>query len=364
MYSLVRRCPNPRPRVPVVAAFDVDGTLTTEDCVVPFLRRAAGWRLASALLRHPMAVGAALVRRDRDRLKELASRRSRDGTRPPSTASGVEFARDFVAHRLRDDTTARLARHRELGHTVILASASFESYLAPLGAALEVDGIVCTRARATTTRAASRGGSLGANCRGPEKARRVLEWVAAGRARRRGALGLRRLARRRRAARRSGPCGRRRRGSDRPRTGVASTTSCRTHCSPCGANWRRSTTSLVAVRVLEWDQLVMMPPRRRGDTRQSPRDRQPARARALRPRRDRRAARTRRTGCRRARSRLGRCLPRRRHDARLGEGTAHPRRAPSRDDEALVRGASRRGRRPARTTTSGPSGRGSTARSS
>ena len=30
------------PRRPVVAAFDVDRTVTTRDCVVPFLRRVAG----------------------------------------------------------------------------------------------------------------------------------------------------------------------------------------------------------------------------------------------------------------------------------------------------------------------------------
>ena len=29
-------------RLTVVAAFDVDGTVTTRDCVVPFLRRVAG----------------------------------------------------------------------------------------------------------------------------------------------------------------------------------------------------------------------------------------------------------------------------------------------------------------------------------
>ena len=89
---------------------------------------------------------------------------------------GDAFARDFVADRLRDDTTARLARHRELGHTVILASASFEAYLAPLGAALEVDGIVCTRLERDTSGRLT-GRLLGANCRGPEKARRVLAWL-------------------------------------------------------------------------------------------------------------------------------------------------------------------------------------------
>ena len=168
--------PEPPATRPIVAAFDVDGTLTTKDCVVPFLRRAAGARLATALLRHPVALVQALARRDRDRLKELASMSLAGHDGAALDRLGDAFARDFVADRLRDDTTARLARHRELGHTVILASASFEAYLAPLGAALEVDGIVCTRLERDTSGRLT-GRLLGANCRGPEKARRVLAWL-------------------------------------------------------------------------------------------------------------------------------------------------------------------------------------------
>ena len=56
----------------VVAAFDVDGTLTTRDCVRPFLERAAGRRrLVTSMLRRPLATVVAAVRRDRDRLKEI-----------------------------------------------------------------------------------------------------------------------------------------------------------------------------------------------------------------------------------------------------------------------------------------------------
>ena len=54
----------PEPRSdppPAVAVFDLDGTLTTGDCVFPFLRRAAGARLATALLRHPIALAAGLL---------------------------------------------------------------------------------------------------------------------------------------------------------------------------------------------------------------------------------------------------------------------------------------------------------------
>jgi phosphatidylglycerophosphatase C len=162
----------------VVAVFDVDGTLTTRDCVTPFLRRAAGRRLATAILGHPLAVTAAAARRDRDRLKELACAALRGLDVTAYDELGRSFAQEVATNWLRDDTTARLRRHRELGHRVILASASLDAYLGPLGEMLEVDGIVCTRLeRGPDGRLTGR--LVGENCRGAEKARRVREWLEA-----------------------------------------------------------------------------------------------------------------------------------------------------------------------------------------
>ena len=162
----------------VVAAFDVDGTLTIRDCVTPFLRRAAGWRLVSTLLGQPLAVAAAAARRDRDRLKELACGALRGLDASAYDELGRSFAREVATSWLRDDATARLRRHRELGHRVILASASLDAYLGPLGELLEVDGIVCTRLeRGPDGRLTGR--LVGENCRGAEKARRVRGWLEA-----------------------------------------------------------------------------------------------------------------------------------------------------------------------------------------
>ena len=169
--------PEPPATRPVVAAFDVDGTLTTRDCVTPFLMRATRGRIVLEIARRPVAVAVALIRRDRDRLKEIAcaSLRGRDASELERL--GIEFERAFVSRRLRDDTTARLRRHRELGHTVILASASLEPYVFPLGQALGVDAVVCTRLE-QDAHGRLTGRLLGANCRGAEKARRVDEWLA------------------------------------------------------------------------------------------------------------------------------------------------------------------------------------------
>ena len=176
MYSLLRLVPPASGPSPVVAAFDVDGTLTTGDCVTPFLRRAAGRRLWTTLLRHPLALAAAAARRDRDRLKELACSALRGSESTEIEHLGEVFAREVGAGRLRDDTVARLRRHRELGHTVILASASLDPYLVPLGRSLGVDAVVCTvLERGKDGRLTGR--LVGANCRGAEKARRVRGWL-------------------------------------------------------------------------------------------------------------------------------------------------------------------------------------------
>ena len=179
MYSLVRLVPATLPSSgspAVVAAFDVDGTLTTRDCVTPFLRRAAGLRLASTLLGHPLALAEALAQRDRDSLKEIACSALRGLDAAEVERLGTAFATEVASDLLRDDTTARLRRHRELGHTVVLASASLDAYLVPLGGLLGVDAVVCTELeRRGDGRLTGR--LVGRNCRGPEKARRVREWL-------------------------------------------------------------------------------------------------------------------------------------------------------------------------------------------
>ncbi len=176
MYSLVRLVPRAPGHRPVVAAFDVDGTLTTGDCVTPFLRRTAGRRLWTTLLHHPVALAASLLQRDRDRLKELACSALGGKDAAELERAGSTFAAEVAATRLRDDTVARLRRHRDLGHTVLLASASLDLYLEPLRELLPADAIVCTTLeRGPDGRLTGR--LVGANCRGPEKARRVQEWL-------------------------------------------------------------------------------------------------------------------------------------------------------------------------------------------
>ena len=166
---------NERPRV---AAFDVDGTLTTTDCVVPFLRRTAGTpRLVSRLLSSPVANGRAVVRRDRDALKAASAAAAFSGV-PIATleTDGARFAREVHDRRLRPDVLGSLRGHLDAGDTVLLVSASFDVYLRPLAELLGVHDVLAVRLE--TDGAGVLTGRLdGPNCRGPEKVVRLHDWL-------------------------------------------------------------------------------------------------------------------------------------------------------------------------------------------
>jgi phosphatidylglycerophosphatase C len=165
----------------VVAAFDVDGTLTSRDCVVPFLVRIGGWsRVLRASVRHPVLLAStALGRGDRDRLKEVVvGQLVRGRNRASLDELGRRFALDAVAGWLRADTLARLRWHRESGHRVVLVSASLRHYLDPLAAEVlgGVDAVLCTDVE-TDSSGTCTGRLDGGNCRGAEKSRRLSEWI-------------------------------------------------------------------------------------------------------------------------------------------------------------------------------------------
>ena len=167
----------PTNSLPTVAAFDVDGTITTRDCVVPFMRRVTGARrIAPRLGVRPDRLVPVLARRDRDRLKALAAAAAFRGQRYEDLCvAGASFAEMVHERWLRSDTLETLRRHREYGDRTVLVSASFEVYLRPLAGLLGVDEVLATR---LAVRDGIATGALdGANCRGPEKVARLHGWL-------------------------------------------------------------------------------------------------------------------------------------------------------------------------------------------
>jgi phosphatidylglycerophosphatase C len=163
---------------PIVAAFDVDGTLTTRDCVVPFLRRSLGTRhVVATLMRHPLQLLTAAIRRDRDRVKELAVSAFAGRSAVTIAAEGERFAAEVERDSMRPDSLARLAWHRRQGHQVVLVSASLDAYLRPLGERLGVDGVLCATLDVGSDGNLT-GRLVGENCRGAEKVARLDAWLA------------------------------------------------------------------------------------------------------------------------------------------------------------------------------------------
>lgn len=162
----------------VVAAFDVDGTLTTRDCVRPFLVRVGGWRgVTWSMARRPAATVSAAFQLDRDRLKEIVvGGVMRQRPVAEVEALGREFADHVHRQWLRTDTVERLRWHQDMGHPTLLVSASLGAYLRPLAQRLGVDDVLCTDPARRGDRYSD--GLEGLNCRADEKARRLDRWLA------------------------------------------------------------------------------------------------------------------------------------------------------------------------------------------
>ena len=160
-----------------VAAFDVDGTLTRRDCVVPFIRKVAGIRpVATQLVLGARQTIPAVVRRDRDRLKALGAHAAFAGRNVDDVQQLADvFAADVFAAGLRPDKWSAMSGHAAAGDQIVLVSASFEIYLRPLADLLGAHDVLAVRLE--TDGDTFTGNLVGPNCRGPEKVRRLSEWL-------------------------------------------------------------------------------------------------------------------------------------------------------------------------------------------
>jgi len=166
-----------------VAAFDFDGTITERDTLGPFLTLVRG-RMAlyrELARRSPVLAAAAVGIADRDREKErLVGKLLAGRPAQPVRDAGVAYAhRLHEGDALRPETLERLDWHRRHGHEIVIVSASLDVYLQPLAPLLGVDRVFCTRLGVGPDDRLT-GRLEGGNVRGPEKIRRVREWLGTG----------------------------------------------------------------------------------------------------------------------------------------------------------------------------------------
>jgi HAD superfamily hydrolase (TIGR01490 family) len=165
---------------PIVAAFDLDGTLTQGGSVFPWLRFIAGrrqvYRAALPLL-VPLTIGAIRSGRWADNAKERLFHKLLVGRDLGElTVSSRVFALEHLEHEGRAKVLARLEWHREQGHDIVVVSASPQIYVDVIADALRATGALGTRL-AVDARSKLTGSYLGKNCRGTEKMRRLSEWI-------------------------------------------------------------------------------------------------------------------------------------------------------------------------------------------
>ncbi len=129
-------------------AFDFDGTITTKDTLRLFLTRIRGPKeLATTFARHAPQLGMALRGgAARDRAKELVCMDVLGGLHHERVQAAAADTAEAVRRRLiRPDAAARIRWHQARGHRIIVVSASFEAYVAPVAASLGIDEVIATR---------------------------------------------------------------------------------------------------------------------------------------------------------------------------------------------------------------------------
>lgn len=158
---------------PVVCAFDFDGTLTTRDSLLVFIRYARGtWRMAFGFaLFSPLLVLMKLHLLANWRVKQWLFSwffRGMDAERFDKICKA--FARDNQ-QLLRNDTLKQMDEYIAQGHRVVVVSASIDNWVAPFFASRNVE-VVGTQIDVKADKLTGR--FLTPNCYGAEKVRRLL----------------------------------------------------------------------------------------------------------------------------------------------------------------------------------------------
>jgi phosphatidylglycerophosphatase C len=168
-----------RDRKPSVALFDLDGTLTWRDTLVPFL---AGYvaRHPSRVLRLwrllPAVVSYLAMKRDRGELKSRIIRAvmGSDARALIDAWADTFVGRSRAAGRFRPAALAALEAHRAAGDHLVLLSASPDLYVPRIGRLLRFERTLCTEVAWDGERLDGR--LKTPNRRGEEKSR-CLAWL-------------------------------------------------------------------------------------------------------------------------------------------------------------------------------------------
>lgn len=169
----------PARKVPVVVAFDFDGTLSTRDNFVPFLCRIVGTPTVTQILATSGVRVASHGRSEwgRDAVKAEVLRRIFTGYDAERLDKlGRAFAFDIMRRHLRAQTVDCVDWHRTQGHRLVIVSASLGVYVRPIAERMRFDAVLASELEVGIDGRLT-GRLAGANVRGAEKARRLDAWL-------------------------------------------------------------------------------------------------------------------------------------------------------------------------------------------
>jgi len=175
----VTQAPNtPEKDTRPVAFFDFDGTLTTGDTLMPFLKYVVGapTYYAKLILLSPVlaAYFAKLLRNDI--AKQIVLKSYLAGYHIDKLFElGQRFSEEIIPTMLRPEGMERLRWHQEHGHECVLVSASLDVYLNAWAKPTQFSEVICTSLQENNNRRAS-GKIGGKNCYGEEKLVRIQKW--------------------------------------------------------------------------------------------------------------------------------------------------------------------------------------------
>ena len=159
--------------------FDFDGTLTTRDSLLPFLRFVCGpiglglGMIASL----PQLAGYMSGLLPNDRAKQhLLSSTLRRRSREELMSAGKDFANTVLPPMLRASTIKRLHRYQDMGAKCVLISASLDIYLNYWARKTGFTDVLCSNLEFDAAGLAT-GRLLGTNCYGEEKVRRARHYL-------------------------------------------------------------------------------------------------------------------------------------------------------------------------------------------
>jgi HAD superfamily hydrolase (TIGR01490 family) len=165
-----------------LAIYDMDRTVTRHATYTPFLLHCASrrqqWRLLFLPLVALAMLGYVLKLYDRGRLKEMCHLLLLGSKVHPRELQPLvqSFADATVANNIRPGARQAIARDREQGRRVILATASYRLYASAIADRLGFDDVIATGSIiGLDERVHAR--IEGKNCYGEEKMRMISDWV-------------------------------------------------------------------------------------------------------------------------------------------------------------------------------------------